>query len=83
MNYLTYFCFHFCIQTGTDPKKELDKAQFNRMQDLLKRKRQAQKDGDVSILLAFKLSCNTNTSYQYKWRWIFTHFCFSITLHRT
>ena len=28
----------------TDPKKELDKALFNRMQDLLKKKREFQKE---------------------------------------
>ena len=39
---------------GTDPKKELDKAQFNRMQELLKRKRQAQKDAEVRIDIRFE-----------------------------
>ena len=54
MNYLNkninqYVSFAFYIQGATDPKKELDKAQFNRMQELLKRKRLAQKEEDVRI----------------------------------
>ena len=45
-----YLFFQSCNpQTGTDPKSELDKAQFQRMQDLLKRKRTAQKEAEVSI----------------------------------
>ena len=41
----------FLFQTGKDPKTELDKAQFNRMQELLKRKRTTQRELDVILTL--------------------------------
>ena len=37
--------------SGSDPKKELDKAQFNRMQELLKRKRQSQREIEVKFIV--------------------------------
>lgn len=60
----TVLCLAFCFQSGTDPKQELDKAQYNRMQELLKRKRLTQREDNVRIITEisiFKFPWNTLT----------------------
>ena len=50
----------FFFQTGKDPKTELDKAQFNRMQELLKRKRTTQRELDVIRECCLRASSELN-----------------------
>ena len=56
INIIDELCkINIIFQSGNDPKAELDKAQFTRMQELLKKKRLAQREKDVSVLKCTKI----------------------------